>query len=82
MFLCPPCVRGIKSFCHCDARRLSIVRPLLPAWYPNTQAFSESHALDLLKGRNEDIARIVLEKFDKKLVHMKYKPFMLFRCVL
>jgi hypothetical protein len=52
----------------------------LPA-QPGTQAFSETHALDLLRGRTEDISRIVNEKFDKKLVSLKYKPFMLFRWV-
>ncbi len=45
----------------------------------NDSVFKESHALDLLKGRDADITRIIHEKFDKRLVHLAYKPFMLFQ---
>jgi len=41
--------------------------------------FSISHAMDLLKGRADNISRIVNDKFNKSVVVLRYDPFYLFR---
>lgn len=40
--------------------------------------FKENHALNLLRGNTEDLNRIINDKFNKKLVKLEYKPFLLF----
>lgn len=43
------------------------------------QCFNEAHAANLLLGDGKEVMRLFREKFNKKLVNLKYKPFMLFR---
>jgi len=40
--------------------------------------FSIAHAMDLLKGRGDNISRIVNDKFNKSVVVLQYDPFYLF----
>jgi hypothetical protein len=40
--------------------------------------FNEAHAVNLLLGDGKEVMRLFREKLNKKLVNLKYKPFMLF----
>eukprot|EP01033_Poteriospumella_lacustris_P011261 gene11261-8005_t len=40
--------------------------------------FNEAHAANLLLGDGKEVMRLFREKFNKKLVNLQYKPFMLF----
>jgi hypothetical protein len=55
----------------------------IPLYYYvyKTPSIYAVYVFPLSVGFNEDISRIVLEKFDKSRIKLKYKPFMLFRYV-
>lgn len=69
--LYPPLLCGL-------AVSLSVLSPL---WCGILQCFNEEHAANLLLGDGKEVMRLFREKFNKKLVNLKYKPFMLFRYV-
>lgn len=46
------------------------------------QTFKEHHASQLLRGQNDNLNRIIDERYGKQIIKLKYKAFHFFRYVI